>query len=92
MPAQESGSDKKLPIDTWGLGPMQAAAYRDTIIGEGGEQRSVITVTFGKRIKNRDGQFQTVRTLYPQEIPAMIAVLQAALHYVQQDGRCEVLS
>ena len=76
--------DKPYPVKTHRLGGMQAAIYHKTSDGDNGEPRKSIQVTFGKRIRNRDGSYQTVRTLYPQDIPAMIAVLQQALRFVQE--------
>ena len=77
-----SADDKKTtPIRSWALGRNQVAAYRDETV-EDDDTRVRLKITFGKRIRKEDGSYQTVRTLYPDDIPCMIALLQHAQNFV----------
>ena len=74
--------EKKLPIASWRLGSLQAACYHETVTREGGEQFTSLTVTFGKRIQDRNGNWMSIRTLNPPDIAPMMAILQEAQTFV----------
>ena len=74
-------ADKKLPFQTLRSGSLQVAFYDDVTTAEGGAERSLLKFTIGKRIRKENGDYQTVRTLYLQDLAPMAALLQQAQAY-----------
>ena len=79
--------EKQSPEKKFSTGAIQATVWKNTAKNKQGENVDFRTVSFGRRYKDKTGDWKTTTTLRINDLPKAVIVLNKAYEYlVLRDG------
>lgn len=75
-------SEAVLPEIKFSTGALQATVWKNELKSKTGETQEYRTISFGRRYKDKDGEWKSTNSLRVNDLPKAVVLLNKAFEYL----------